>query len=303
MQEHLLEPYVDASLHARYTSPTTGPEPFKNWDPYVNQRMDLPTALARPATPTSTTSATASTRCRRTAAIRCRTGRGRFGFGEPTGHRRRPARRPACCRRPSGASRRSRRRPTRAAGRSTALEAGRLDPARDRPEGPARDAAADGALLRADRERRQARDAAPPRGRRAAGRTGGRRACCAASAPSRRGSRRRPGGARGRPGRGSTRRRTRSIGTSSGVFGNFPVPIAGKTGTAEKVVPSRATGPAHRRTRRGGAATGRPTRRARRLRHDRERRPRRRRGGAGGAEGLRAVLRQAGRPDHEPLSD
>jgi penicillin-binding protein 2 len=27
-----------------------------------------------------------------------------------------------------------------------------------------------------------------------------------------------------------------SIGTSSGVFGNFPVPIAGKTGTAEKVV-------------------------------------------------------------------
>jgi penicillin-binding protein 2 len=28
-----------------------------------------------------------------------------------------------------------------------------------------------------------------------------------------------------------------SIGTSSGVFGNFPVPISGKTGTAEKVVP------------------------------------------------------------------
>jgi penicillin-binding protein 2 len=28
-----------------------------------------------------------------------------------------------------------------------------------------------------------------------------------------------------------------SIGTSSGVFGNFPVPIAGKTGTAEKTVP------------------------------------------------------------------
>ena len=27
-----------------------------------------------------------------------------------------------------------------------------------------------------------------------------------------------------------------SIGTSSGVFGSFPVPIAGKTGTAEKVV-------------------------------------------------------------------
>ena len=27
-----------------------------------------------------------------------------------------------------------------------------------------------------------------------------------------------------------------TIGTSSGVFGSFPVPIAGKTGTAEKVV-------------------------------------------------------------------
>ena len=43
------------------------------------------------------------------------------------------------------------------------LEAGRLDPARDRPEGPARDAAADGALLRADRERRLARHAARAR--------------------------------------------------------------------------------------------------------------------------------------------
>ena len=42
-----------------------------------------------------------------------------------------------------------------------AVEARRLDPARDRPEGPARHADADGALLRADRERRQARDAAP----------------------------------------------------------------------------------------------------------------------------------------------
>ena len=35
---------------------------------------------------------------------------------------------------------------------------------------------------------------------------------------------------------GSTRRRTTRYGTSYGVFGNFPIPIAGKTGTAEKVV-------------------------------------------------------------------
>ena len=47
------------------------------------------------------------------------------------------------------------------------LEAGLLDPARDRPGRRARDAAPDDAVLRADRERREARDAAPRRGRRA----------------------------------------------------------------------------------------------------------------------------------------
>src|SRR5207245_1358004 len=41
-----------------------------------------------------------------------------------------------------------------------AVEAGRLDPARHRAEGPARYAAADGALLRVDCERRQALDPA-----------------------------------------------------------------------------------------------------------------------------------------------
>src|SRR6266540_3083408 len=41
------------------------------------------------------------------------------------------------------------------------LEAGRLDPARDRAEGSPRDADADGALLRRPRERRTARDPAP----------------------------------------------------------------------------------------------------------------------------------------------
>jgi len=34
----------------------------------------------------------------------------------------------------------------------------------------------------------------------------------------------------------SASQRSQSNGTSSGVFGSFPVPIAGKTGTAEKVV-------------------------------------------------------------------
>ena len=46
-------------------------------------------------------------------------------------------------------------------------------------------------------------------------------------------------------------------GTSYGVFGNFPVPIAGKTGTAQKVVVAPGRPPASR-TSRGGAATGPP---------------------------------------------
>ena len=47
------------------------------------------------------------------------------------------------------------------------------------------------------------------------------------------------------------------VGTSYGVFGNFPVPIAGKTGTAQKVV--ALPGIPASRTSRGGAATGRTT--------------------------------------------
>ena len=114
-----------------------------------------------------------------------------------------------------------------------ALEAGRLDPSRDRPGRPARDAAADGALLRADRERRQARHAAPADRRREPERDA--RARCPPPAPP-------------KPVDTSTRRRSRSFGRDcwkertsrsaprTRVFGQFPVSIAGKTGTAEKVV-------------------------------------------------------------------
>ena len=45
------------------------------------------------------------------------------------------------------------------------------------------------------------------------------------------------------------------FGTSSGVFGHFPIPIAGKTGTAEKVIDA-GDGTSGRRTPRGGAAAG-----------------------------------------------
>ena len=72
------------------------------------------------------------------------------------------ARRPASCRRPSGAAD-LHGGPTRALADRPDLEAGLLGPARDRPGRPHRDAAADGALLRDDRERRPARHAAPRR--------------------------------------------------------------------------------------------------------------------------------------------
>ena len=51
-----------------------------------------------------------------------------------------------------------------------------------------------------------------------------------------------------------------AAGTSSGVFGNYPVQISGKTGTAEKVVPLPGYPATISRTSRGGAAGGRPTR-------------------------------------------
>ena len=95
---------------------------------------------------------------------------------------------------------------------------------------------------------------------------------------------------------------THSIyGTSYGVFGQFPVAIAGKTGTAEKDVnaarlpePGEAEPVLVVRVR----AVRQPV--DRRLRRDRERRPRRHRRRAGGAQGLRAVLPQEGRHDLPP---
>jgi penicillin-binding protein 2 len=47
MQEHLLSPYSTLPCTGTYTSPDdNGHQVFHNWDPYVNQQMDLPTALA-----------------------------------------------------------------------------------------------------------------------------------------------------------------------------------------------------------------------------------------------------------------
>jgi penicillin-binding protein 2 len=47
MQEHLISPYSDLPCTATYVSPDDkSKHPFHNWDPNVNQAMDLPTALA-----------------------------------------------------------------------------------------------------------------------------------------------------------------------------------------------------------------------------------------------------------------
>ena len=84
------------------------------------------------------------------------------------------------------------------------------------------------------------------------------------------------------------------VGTSFGVFGNFPISISGKTGTAEK--PTNVPGyPRPAQPEPVLVVRLRPDRQPvdRRLRRHRERRPRRHLGGAGGSEGVRAVLRQA----------
>ena len=230
---------------------------------------------------------------RRAAATRSRTGRGRFGFGEPTGIDigRRGGRAPADAG-VAAADVHEEDRPVLLGDRPP-LEAGRLDPARDRPEGPlvtplqmARFYAliANGGKLVTPHARA---------GRRAARPDGGRRTVLRRfTPPPPRATDVDPAAlevVRDGPLRGDAR----VDGTSIGVFGSFPVAIAGKTGTAEKVV--HVAGTATLRTSRGGAATGRTSARARRLRADRERRPRRPRRGAGRAQGLRAVLRQARR--------
>ena len=206
---------------------------FDNWTPLIDQGMDLTTALAESC---DTYFYELGKRFYTLAPNRGHPLQGwanRFGLGEPTGidikpetsgliptpewlkdelHRGEGLRRD----RPD-------------------LEAGLLDPDGDRPGPDPGHAAADGAPLRDDRERRQARDAAPGRGRRAAGRH---RADRPRPAPlRRRSSRSRPASIRPRSQfvrEGLLEGAQSKVGTSFGVFGNFPVSISGKTGTAEK---------------------------------------------------------------------
>ena len=282
----------DAPVHAGLRRSTTGTQVFKNWDPYAERADDAARRRSAPrATPTSTTSATRSTRCRPTAATRCRAGRAASASAQPTGIDVGPEQDGLL---PTPEWRQTdlheEDRPVLLADRP-ALEAGRLDPARDRPEGPARHAAPDGALLLADRERRQARQAARRRAR--------------SSEP------RRPAGwhylnpplpkpsgvdpaALAVVRDGLYRATHASYGTATAVFGSFPIPIAGKTGTAEKVVqpPGYAHPVLQDQSWWCGYAADRQAE-DRGLRRDRERRPRRHGRRARRAEGLRALLPRA----------
>ena len=135
---------------------------FKNWTPLIDQSIDLPTALAMSC---DTYFYELGKRFYNLPSDRGHPLQGwanRFGLGEQDGHRhraggsgsRRDARVTLKKRFPASAGlRRSR----------PHLEAGLLDPDGDRPGPDARHAAADGAVLRDDRERRQARHAAPRR--------------------------------------------------------------------------------------------------------------------------------------------
>ncbi len=160
MQEHILAPYDSIQCTGEVT---LFKQRFDNWNPFVNEPMTLPTALAES----------------------CDTyfyELGKRFYSLP------PERGPAASDLGQQVRLRQGDRPRRGLGGIGAradlqveeghvhrrdrphLEAGRLDPARDRPERPAGHAAPDGALLRVDRERREARHAARRPGRAAGGR-------------------------------------------------------------------------------------------------------------------------------------
>ena len=214
-----------------------------------------------PATPTSTTWDTRSTPSRPTAVTRSRVGRA----GSVSGHRPGSTSAPsttACCRRPSGGSPRTREDRPVLLGDRPALEAGRLDPARDRPEGPARHPAPDGALLRADRERRPPRHAArrgldverarQPGPLPTALQPARSRPRCSTTRPASRPCPRRP-----------LPRDPRLLRDVDVGLRRLPGRVAGKTGTAEKVVQLPGYTQPMLRTSRGGAATAPLTSRAR----------------------------------------
>ena len=147
----------------------------------------------------------------------------KLGIGRPDRHRPARATAKACCRR-----RHWRNQLYKEGLNRPALVGGRQHPARHRPGRPADQPAADGDRLRGARQRRHRRHPA----RRPAGRRRGRpgaegiRPQAAAPRPDR------PRLPRPRSWKGCTTPRRTAAGTSFDVFGGFPIPVAGKTGTA-----------------------------------------------------------------------
>ena len=164
MQEHILSPYSSLLCSGSYkvNGKTGKGQIFTNWDPFVNQWIDLKTALAESCDTYFYQVGYDFYNLRRTV-VTLQNWASRFGFGAPTGLDV-GARQRGSVPTPNGA--RGHRRLT-VQRRRPALEAGRLDPSRNRAGRPARDAAPDGALLRDARERRQACHPAHRRGRRA----------------------------------------------------------------------------------------------------------------------------------------
>ena len=196
-----------------------------------------PRRSSAPATPTSTASATTSSARAASRAIRCRTGRP-SSASAPRRASTSSARTRACC--PTRTGRRtSTRRTTRIQSKPAydpqlavrlELERRRRDQPLDRAGQPQRHAAAARGRLCRDRQRRHRRDAAR-RERGAGARTS--RPACSRPVP------------HGTINIGSTlltsvrsgllRATHQPAGTATNVFGQFAIPVAGKTGTAQRL--------------------------------------------------------------------
>ena len=83
MQEHILSPFE--SLQCTGHVHETHGHVFKNWDPFVNEAMTLPTALAQSCDTYFYQVGYRFYGCPSTAASRCRRWASRFGFGAKTG--------------------------------------------------------------------------------------------------------------------------------------------------------------------------------------------------------------------------
>ena len=229
MQQHLVSPYAPepCTRLVHVAARTAGTRSSRTGIRTSTRRSTCRPRSRSRATRTSTGSATRSTSCPRARPSAAGVGE-QLRLRPPHRHRRRA--------RGGGLLPTPEWRQQHVQGPTTrqALEAGRLDPARDRPEGPARHAAADGALLRADRERRQARDAAPAarasssRAPAAPRRTRPRRPPQQINIDPARARRRARGAARG------DARPVRDVDRPSSAASRST--IAGKTGTAEKAV-------------------------------------------------------------------